>query len=298
MLGSLQRFVPMIRAGAHAWPAVVLLAASLVGGCRTGRNYLSPGGPRYAGGGIVAAPAAGRIDTLRVVSFNIKFALHVDSAIAVLTEDPALRQADVLLLQEMDARATRRIAMSLGLQWVYYPASHRFGTGRDFGNAILSRWPILSDAKIILPHNGWLGGSQRIATAATLRVGRSLVRVYSAHLGTMGEVGVAARRDQLRTILVDAARYPRVVVGGDMNNASVGEVARGMGYEWPTAQGPRTVLLGRWDHIFVRGLEVSGGRSAGTVLDNHAASDHRPVWAVLLLDPRAQGLSGAGRQIP
>jgi endonuclease/exonuclease/phosphatase family metal-dependent hydrolase len=266
-------------------PIVFFLTLAAIAGCRTGRNYVSPEGPRYAGVPGASRPIDHADSTqLRVVSFNIAFARHVDSAIALLTSDPALRGADVILLQEMDDTATARLAEALGLGYVYYPAVLAFRTRRPFGNAVLSRWPIVEDGKIVLPHVSRFGRTQRTATAATIRVGSRLVRIYSTHLGTMGDVAPASRREQLRTILADARRYPRVVIGGDMNDEGVGRVAREMGYSWPTQHGPSTHLLGRLDHIFVRGLATADSGAAGTVLDSHGSSDHLPVWAVATLD--------------
>jgi endonuclease/exonuclease/phosphatase family metal-dependent hydrolase len=90
--------------------------------------------------------------TLRIVSFNIEFGVHVDSAIGLLTSDPALRAADVILLQEMDGEGTERVADALGFWYVYFPAIYHLRTHREFGNAVLSRWPIVEDRKILLPH--------------------------------------------------------------------------------------------------------------------------------------------------
>ena len=130
--------------------AALLVSLLALAGCRTGRNYATPEGPRYAGGPAEGSPSgAADTNTLRVVSFNVEFSLHVDSAIALLTSDPALRGADVLLLQEMNEEATKRIAEALGLWYVYYPAIFHFRTNQLFGNAVLSRWPIVEDRKII-----------------------------------------------------------------------------------------------------------------------------------------------------
>jgi endonuclease/exonuclease/phosphatase family metal-dependent hydrolase len=190
--------------------ATLLLIVGVLAGCRTGRNYGSPTGPRYAGGPRVGpARNSGDPATLRIVSFNIEFGLHVDSAIGVLISDPALRGADVILLQEMDEEGTQHVADALGLWYVYFPAIYHLRTRRQFGNAVLSRWPIVADLKILLPHVARFSRTQRTATAATLRVGGSLVRVYSTHLSTMTDVAPGGRRDQLRTILSDAAPYPR-----------------------------------------------------------------------------------------
>jgi endonuclease/exonuclease/phosphatase family metal-dependent hydrolase len=255
----------------------------LLAGCRTGRNYTSPEGPRYAGGPRATQQQSGDTTRLKVVTFNIEFSLRVDSAIALLASAPALRGADVVLLQEMNESATQRVADALGLWYVYYPAIFHFRTNQRFGNAVLSRWPILEDHKIVLPHVSRFVGTQRTATAVTIRVGSTPVRVYSTHLGTMSDVGSGARRDQLRAILSDAARYPRVIIGGDMNDAEVGRVARETGYSWPTEHEPPTSRLGRLDHIFLKGFVLPDSAASGAVLDVGHTSDHLPVWVVALL---------------
>jgi endonuclease/exonuclease/phosphatase family metal-dependent hydrolase len=257
-------------------------------------TYHERTGPRYAG-----MPAIERIaaavggDTLRVVSFNIAFSRRIDSALAVLTESEQLQEADVVLLQEMDVEGTRRIAGALGMQWVYYPSFVHFRTRRDFGNAVLSRWPIVEDSKIPLPHKSRYARTYRAATAATIQVNDLPVRVYSAHLSTMTEIAPSQRREQLRAILEDAALHPRVVIGGDLNSGTVARVALEAGYVWPTERGPRTTLIGRWDHVLFRGLHAATEHT-GTVMDLRGASDHRPVWAVGVVLPvdRARAIAG------
>ena len=261
--------------------AILIAGLVVLAGCRTGRSYLDPAGPRYADGPPVARRNE-RVstDTLLFVSFNIAFARHVDSALAVLAADSVLRRADVLMLQEMDEPGTRRIAQAFNLWYVYYPAIHHNRTRRDFGNAVLSRWPIIGDAKVILPHTSRYAGTHRIAAAATIRVGSDSVRVYSTHLGTPADIGSGARRAQLRAIIADAARFDRAVIAGDMNESDVGVVAREAGYAWPTERGPRTTMFGRWDHIYMKGLRTADSGGVGMVRDVRGASDHRPIWAI------------------
>jgi endonuclease/exonuclease/phosphatase family metal-dependent hydrolase len=260
-----------------------LLLILLLTGCRTGIDYPAVGGPRYAGGPVRLAADRAEVDTLHIVTYNIEFALRVDSAIALLASDSALRGADVVLLQEMDDAGTRRIAETLGMSYRYYPATFNLKYRRDVGNAVLSRWPIVEDSKIVLPHRSRFVGTHRTATAATVRIGDSLVRVYSTHLGTIANVGPEARRNQLRTILADADRYPKVIIGGDLNYPWVGSVALDRGYAWPTEKGPRTAVVGRIDHIFFKGLLPPERDAAGTVTHGPRASDHRPVWARAIL---------------
>lgn len=262
----------------------VLVALILLGGCYPGRNYREPAGPRYAGG---SAPYADRAavgpDTLRVASFNVEFGEEIDSALVVLRDNRSLGEADVLLLQEMDEAGTRRIAEALGMAWVYYPAMWRPEQGRDFGNAVLSRWPIVEDAKLILPHNSIFGGTQRIATRATIRVGSMDVRVYSIHLATPVNQSLQDRQDQLAAVLRDAAAYPHVVIGGDFNSGGLARMAVARGYFWPTEDGPSTVTVGRFDHVVFKGLTPPDSGASGTVENIHHASDHKAIWAVGIL---------------
>ncbi|HKJ03852.1 MAG TPA: endonuclease/exonuclease/phosphatase family protein [Longimicrobiales bacterium] len=218
-------------------------------------------------------------DTLLVVSFNVENSQEVDSALQVLTTEGALKDPDILLLQEVDEDAVRRVAQALDMAFVYYPAILRKATGRHFGNAVLSRWPVADDEKLVLPHVAIFGRTQRIATAVTVQVGSTPVRVYSVHLATPVNLALRDRQDQIRAVLRDAARYPHVVIGGDLNSGSVGNLALQRGFAWPTREGPRTVLFGRWDHIFFKGLRPPDAGASGTILDNRGASDHRPVWA-------------------
>lgn len=263
---------------------VGLALCVMLSGCRTGRDYPAVDGPRYAGRPPGADCSRTPSDTLRIVTFNIEFALQVDSALAVLGAEPGLRSPDVLLLQEMDAASTRRIADSLGMWFVYYPAIFHERTRRDFGNAVLSRWPIIADAKIVLPHPSRYAGTHRIATAASLLIGLDTIRVYSTHLGTMADIRGSRRREQLRAILTDAGRYRRVILGGDLNEGDIGDIATQEGYLWPTEKGPRTTSVGRWDHIFLKGLAPRDAMSTGTVENVRGSSDHRPVWLVVVID--------------
>ncbi len=257
----------------------LLFFATLLSACRTGQNYPAPGEPRYAGVGILTDRPVP--DTLRIVSFNVKYAERVDSAVVVLTTEPALKGADVLLLQEMDADGTRGIAHALGMSYIYYPAIFRHRSAKDFGNAVLSRWPIVADAKIVLPHVSRYARTQRTATAATVRIGAIDVRVYSTHLGTPADISEAERRSQLRVIMDDAARHSRAIIGGDMNSSTIGSVATELGFTWPTWR-IETSRFGSWDHIFVKGLMLPQSGFGGTIDNVRGASDHKPVWALAL----------------
>ncbi len=250
-------------------------------------NYPSPLGPRYSGVPATPASAVTASHALHVVTYNVKWGEHIDRAINVLTTRAPLPGADIIVLQEMDAEGTRRIAEALGMSWVYYPAVvHPKAARQDFGNAVLSRWPIVADEKVMLPHIGGIRHSRRIATAATILVGTTKVRVYSAHLGTPSEIRPSKRRDQAHTILADAQSYALVIVAGDMNSHGIGKEFVAGGYQWPTEHNGFTSAVFNWDHVFLKGFDkpVPGSvKATGIVRDTLGTSDHDPVWAVAQL---------------
>src|SRR6185436_14408620 len=98
---------------------------------------------------------------------------------------------------------------------------------------------------------------------------------------TMVDNGPLQRREQLLTVLEDAARYPRSVVTGDFNSPKVPAVALERGYTWPTRKIGRTNALWAMDHVLLRGVALDGAGAFGSVRDTVDASDHKPVWARL-----------------
>ena len=250
--------------------------------CAPVTNLLSVTGPRFEGRYAPLPPATLPAAPLRVVTFNIRYAREIERAIEVLQSD-SLRGADVLALQEMDEAGADRIARTLGYNYAYYPASIQPATGRYFGPALLSRWPIERSWKVLLPHGGWTRGQRRTATAAVLRVRNIRVLAYSVHLETPVQISDSERRDQARAVLGDAAdwRGP-VVIAGDFNSEGIGQLVARQGYVWLTRRVGPSVAWFSWDHVFVRGLYPARPSSAGVVRDVAGASDHRPVWAVAL----------------
>jgi len=265
-----------------AWRVALVI---LTGACATAKvNYSDAVGPRYASGEAGMVPLVTPA-TFRVVTFNVEYALEIDSAIALLRVNPALRGADVLLLQEMDEPGASRIAGALGMQYVYYPATMHPVHQRDFGNAILSRWPIVEDEKIVLPYHGLWRKTQRAAVAATLQVGSQQLRVYNVHFAMATEQTPGHRRAQADAVIANTRQgWDKVIVGGDMNDPGMAEVFADSGFAWPTKHEMPTSHDWRFDHIVLKGLQLASADSTGVVRDVHGASDHRPVWAVVSLE--------------
>jgi endonuclease/exonuclease/phosphatase family metal-dependent hydrolase len=269
----------------------LLIAGLIVTACAVARNYTDPEGPVYTGD--FAGRTAASADSIRVVTYNIQLGLRIPEAIADLTASPELRGADILLLQELDPAGADSLARSLGYSYVYYPVSIHAKHGKDFGNAVLSKWPIRRYWKVILPHGDPVRDARRMATAAEIEIGGRSVAVYSAHTA-LPWLAAEERSAQLDSLARWAARAPDcVIVGGDFNTETSRAVARleeilaGADLNRATAgigSTRRADLPGlldlELDHIFVKGFRVTARGKVETA----AASDHLPVWVTLRFD--------------
>ena len=285
--GGVLYFRPVPRSCPRSHRPILPLTAVLLGtACARVVNLSDPAGPRFEGRYAPAAVAAAEPTgpAILVATFNVKLARRVDRAIEVIQATPALRDADVLAMQELDDAAADALARALGLNYVYFPGAVHPTDHKLFGPAILSRWPIDSAWKLVLPHESNVRRQRRTATAALVRVRGVPVRVYAVHLEIQTRASRAEREDQVAAVLADAAAAPEpVIIAGDFNSWSIGEYLTARGFAWPTRDLGRTVLAFGWDHIFARGLSPAGD-AAGVVRDVRGASDHRPVWAGLAME--------------
>jgi endonuclease/exonuclease/phosphatase family metal-dependent hydrolase len=267
------------------------LVLAFTAACATGKSFTDPAGPRYdgsfapAGGG---APCGGQDRSFTVVTFNVEHGREVGGAIALLKAHDRSRAADALLLQEMDTAGVARVAELLALHYVFFPSGIHPQSGREFGTAVLSRWPLEEARKLVLPYGAYLFFARRAVTVATVVCGGFRIRLYSAHLSSPPALMDDRRQEQVRLIAEDAAGAGPAIVGGDFNSSRVTKAFERAGFSIPTRDLPGTSRgLGRWfkfDHVFVRGLAAAPGAAAG-VIEPGGVSDHRAVWVRLLLPP-------------
>lgn len=269
--------------------ASVGLAALLVAGtaCSLAQNYPDAEGPRFAGDHVAEPPVAGQV--LRAVTYNLEYGDAVSVAIAALREEP-LAHADVLFMQEMDGAGVEQIAQALGLRYVFYPASVQ-RDGNDFGNAILTRWPIVADRKLLLPHFDPYNHRARIAVLAVLDIDGKQVGAATVHTATIS-TGLGARLDQVETLLEALEEAPDLrLVGGDFNTVDPTSLDQTValfeqrGYDWASrGNGPTTDTP--WgdftiDLFFSQGMHaVSRG-----VFPGDSGSDHQPAWVEFAWPP-------------
>jgi len=233
-------------------------------------------------------------DSLLVVSYNIQFGEKIDQAVADLQSDSLVALADILLLQEMDAQGTDSLARALGCTYVYYPASVHPKHDKGFGNAVLSRWPILSHQVLFLPHAQPLNRQRRVAVSADIDIDGKPLRAISVHL-EIPVLSQGQRLNQLQAVVDSlAADDIPTIIAGDFNTSSLDDFAvfhqvmREAGFHrvripvthtarpnWKSQLFSQDLLL---DHIFYRGMRSVGAGGLTEAL----ASDHFPVWARLV----------------
>lgn len=252
-------------------------------------NYTHPHKPRYASLNHVAS-AKEFSGSLRVITYNIKLSKKTDKAIQLIAQHEDLMNADIICLQEMDPHGVQLMSHKLGYNYVYYPAILHPRSAKDFGNAILSRWPIIHDEKIILPKLG-SGHLQRIAVYATILVGSFRVAVICVHMKMFAK----RLHRQMSVGHITASIDPEAqycIVAGDFNTFSkdncmaVFESFHEAHFQLVTESVGKTYkywyLLNKkasLDHIFIRGMSVV---HAGKV-QNRKPSDHIPIWGELRL---------------
>lgn len=264
---------------------LLLVACILLASCGPASNYLDTLEPQFEGN--FSSQSSDFSGTIKVVSYNISFAKKIDRASYALIELDDLKDADIILLQEMDEIGTEAIAQALGYNFVYYPASIHSRHDKNFGNAILAKWPIHASEKIILPHKSPRNQEIRIAVKAIVTIDGTEILTYSVHTETFW-LGRQKRDAQIGALIQSIdTNYQYIVVGGDFNTLTLRSIkeleksfseigmeraTKGAGY---TAQyGPFKFVL---DHIFTKGMVViEAGKS-----EEAEASDHFPIWTKL-----------------
>jgi endonuclease/exonuclease/phosphatase family metal-dependent hydrolase len=229
------------------------------------------------------AAAHGSYDVfVRVVSYNIHAGSDADRnpSLPQLARTLCEADADVYLLQEVDRFFPRSqlrdqaewLAVAVKARaWRFYG---RLRSGRaNYGNAILSRVPILENYRVPLPSDG---GEPRAALGVLVAGG---ITIWNTHLG----LDAQWRGTQLSVLAAHVGTAGAAVVGGDFNaSTSSLEVAHFVEVTGlrPVSSDdltfPALAPTARIDYLFARGMVR---RSAGTIAG--PGSDHCLIWAEL-----------------
>jgi endonuclease/exonuclease/phosphatase family metal-dependent hydrolase len=240
---------------------------------------------------------------LRVMQFNIHAGVSRFGGVGLARIATEIQAAhpDVVSLNEVDSGTIRSgradepayLGRATGLHPVYGPNLFGYDGGR-FGNAILSRFPVVETHNTPLP--GRPHTERRGLLEATLRVGHRTVSFYSVHLSQGGR-GAVPRVRQAEAIarVLRASPHP-TILSGDLNSRPDELPVRilrqylldaqvyggsGSGLTVPEAH-PRS----RIDYILYDN-DFAPLPGSTQVLQS-ASSDHRAVSTELVLRPKGQ----------
>jgi len=267
---------------------------------RTGRSRAGAGGVAAALAGLVAlaavdggrwgpVPPANPGGDMRLVAYNVRMGYGLDGrydpdGLAALI---AAQRPDVVLLSEVDRGwwpggghdSLSALADRLGMAAWFAPSADPV-----WGDALLTRLPVLSYRTVPLPRAGAPVGAQ--ALAAVLRLGGREVGIVATHLQRPGG---GDPEEQARTVGALAAELGRarpVVVGGDLNSEPADPAFRSLlgsgltdalAAARPLPTSPANRPRSEIDHV----LTTPGVRSAQVSAPHSPLSDHLPVAVTL-----------------
>lgn len=226
---------------------------------------------------------------MRVATFNIHHGAPARGPIdhRAMSQACASLQADVLAVQELDARTPRsrgvnqvaRIAVATG-STAWFEPTRRIGLVGRYGIALFARGRLLERRRLDLPCAP--GREPRVAQLARITVGDVEVSVAAAHLQNPREGETPPEAiGQLEALLDAFCDRPRPwVLLGDLNLEAdqAGELIAAAGLE-PVVAGPTFPAHRPVRHI--DWIAVAGARVVGSSVPAVMVSDHRPLVADL-----------------
>jgi len=231
---------------------------------------------------------------MRIVTYNIHKARGMDGRTSIkrIARVLADLDADIIALQEIfadcdsEAGQVEALAAELDLKPAFGCTRHH--RGRPYGNAILTRWPILDSRDMDI---SWYKYERRGCIRADLKTPRGTLHVFNIHMGT----SFFERRRQIKILLSSRQLHedligPRVLVG-DFNEWTRGLTTRMLSDKFESLNlelhvrkrrsYPGLLPVMHLDHIyFERPLHIEKAELIRTRL-SRIASDHLPLVADL-----------------
>jgi endonuclease/exonuclease/phosphatase family metal-dependent hydrolase len=245
----------------------------------------------------LAVSAADAPQKLRVLCWNIHHGEGTDGKLDLQRIATVIRRAqpDLVALQEVDHTTQRtgkvdqtaELARLTGLTGIFGKAMNF--SGGAYGQAILSKHPILSNKVHPLPGEG----EPRIAFEAIVSIDQFKLKFVSTHL----EVSPIPRLAQAKVL---AGLFPKqempVILCGDFNDSPDSETLGqfkawkpipklGSAFTHPAGQPTDEI-----DYVFtLAGESLLSTQTSVSILPEPIASDHRPLLVEFVLPPGAPG---------
>jgi endonuclease/exonuclease/phosphatase family metal-dependent hydrolase len=236
-------------------------------------------------------PQPGEGFPLRAFNYNLQMGFDIDGVHAVGRQAELLaeQRPDVVALQEVSrgwllnasTDVLPTISERLGMPYVFAPAADRV-----WGNAIVSRYPVIESAYELLPRSG--SAMQRSVLWAVIDVSGTPVTFVATHLQHVeGQTDVRrAQAEVVARVVRDHVEAGRpVVLLGDMNaEPGAAELApyeplleEVTGLEGPIATWPSWDPQGHIDHIYL----THDLAASEVVVPSSTASDHLGVGVTI-----------------
>ena len=275
----------------------ILTAAALllvVAACNKDENYNDKYGDR------AVIPPKGQ--SLRVMTYNIYGARATSPANAAdldaLAEVIRRQNPDFVTLNEVDVFTNRTgkdvhqacdLAEKLGMEWHFSKAIDR--DGGEYGDAVLSKYPILEKRSYRLPCAAEQPGEDRALCVIRVQIDGKDLYVASTHLDHLsGDASRLVQANEIRRIR-DTELDGDLILAGDLNAIPSSNVIATMTsfltntgpidqYTFPSDDPSRKI-----DYIMYAPIEHFGVQNCTVVsrsdqqVDGVDASDHRPVVA-------------------
>ncbi len=245
------------------------------------------------------AGCAGRAAvTVRVLSYNIHHGEGMDGRVDLERIAGVIRssEADLVALQEVDRGVARtgrvdepgRLAELTGMEAVF--ERNITFQGGDYGNAILSRLPVLRCENHALPQS--LPNEQRGLLEAVVAAGEGELVFFATHFDYHSDDGERLASAEMLGRLVREREGRPVIVAGDLNALPDSRVIERVGgflsdtcpredpANWTY---PADAPARRIDYI-LHSHHPSTSVLSSRVLPESVASDHRPVLAEFQFD--------------
>lgn len=232
---------------------------------------------------------------VRVLSYNIHHAEGVDGRLDLARIAKVIEsvEPDVIALQEVDQNARRtgavdqpaELARLTGMQVVF--GANIELQGGHYGNAVLTRWPIVHSENHLLPNVD--DGEQRgVLLVDVAPPQQAAVRLLATHLDHRRDERERLASAKMINRLIEKHGEQPAVLAGDLNATPESQTLSELRKAWtpvneaplptiPVARPARQIDFvlyrpaGRWRVIEVR------------VLEEAVASDHRAIFAVIEL---------------
>lgn len=231
-------------------------------------------------------------ETLHIMSYNVHQCVGRDrfkdpSRIAKIIAEV---QPDLVGLQEVDSQFNsdhehhyqmEYLAKATGFEAVSGPTISRHGG--DYGNVLLSRWPVLETRRLDLTVHG---REPRGALDVDIAVGDVKVRVIVTHFGLRG----FERRAQVKRLLsfIANSHHSPIIVMGDINEwARYSRTSRALHGSLGKTPSPRTFPASfpmlALDRILVYPKHALQHLAVHRSPLTRIASDHLPLTAIIRL---------------